>query len=238
MVNYCIYKIISPSEKLYIGQTCNFSKRYNTYKTTNAFGQPKLRNSFLKYGIKNHKFEILIENLDNHEINPMENFYIKYYKCVTEGLNCSYDATSPMKNRKHSIESKNKMSLKRKGKKFGIRTEEHKKNLKKAVQKTFKEGRIGARKGVVLSVETKDKLKKVQLGRIHSDNHKLKVSLNHGSRKLSMEQVIDIKNRLINGEKRMKLVKEFGVCYTTIRDIYTGQRSDLTLNIKNLISPR
>jgi len=239
MKKYCIYKIISPSGKLYIGQTCNFSKRYNAYKTSNAKSQPKLNYSFLKYGIENHKFEIVIENLDNYEVNPMENFYIKYYNCVTIGLNCSYDALSPMKNRKHSTETKNKMSLQRKGKSFGIRTTEHIENLKKAIQKTFVEGRIGARKGVMLSIETKDKLKKVQLGRVHSDNHKLKVSLNHGSRKLSMDQVLDIKNRLLNGEKRMKLVKEFKVSYTTIRDIYTGQRSDLMLaDVKNLLSPR
>lgn len=59
------------------------------------------------------------------------------------------------------------------------------------------------------------------------------------SGKLSIDQVLDIKNRLLNGEKRMKLVKEFKVSYTTIRDIYTGQRSDLMLaDVKNLLSPR
>ena len=50
MVNPCIYKITSPTNKIYIGQTINFNRRMNVYKNFNKIiVQKKLVNSFKKY---------------------------------------------------------------------------------------------------------------------------------------------------------------------------------------------
>ena len=46
-----IYKIISPSGKIYIGQSRNIDKRFQQYKRLNCAKQPRLYNSFIKYGI-------------------------------------------------------------------------------------------------------------------------------------------------------------------------------------------
>lgn len=54
-----IYKITSPSGKIYIGQSRNISKRWNNYKYLSCKNQTKLYNSFLKYGVEKHIFEIL-----------------------------------------------------------------------------------------------------------------------------------------------------------------------------------
>ena len=58
-----IYKITSPSNKVYIGQSVNIQKRFRDYKSLKRSikQQPRLYNSFVKYGVNNHLFEILSE---------------------------------------------------------------------------------------------------------------------------------------------------------------------------------
>lgn len=38
----CIYKITSPSNKIYIGQTCHFNNRFAQYKAVSCKNQTKL----------------------------------------------------------------------------------------------------------------------------------------------------------------------------------------------------
>ena len=55
-----IYKITSPSGRIYIGQSWNIKKRLNAYKTLYASKKQRLLNrSFVKYGYENHKFQII-----------------------------------------------------------------------------------------------------------------------------------------------------------------------------------
>ena len=54
-----IYKITSLNNKIYIGQSIDILKRQNEYLKCYCKNQIKLYNSILKYGWKNHKFEIL-----------------------------------------------------------------------------------------------------------------------------------------------------------------------------------
>lgn len=56
-----IYKITSPTNKIYIGQSKNIYKRWNSYKSLNCKSQPYLYNSLRKHKVKNHKFEIICE---------------------------------------------------------------------------------------------------------------------------------------------------------------------------------
>ena len=53
-----IYKITSPSGKIYIGQSKNIEKRFKAYYKKLGKNQPRLYRSFKKYGIKQHNFEI------------------------------------------------------------------------------------------------------------------------------------------------------------------------------------
>ncbi len=87
--NICgIYKITSPTGKIYIGQTVNFRRRINTYKKLKCNRQFKLYNSFIKYGFDLHKFEIVCECL-LEELNEKEIYYIKFYNSfdTEDGLN-------------------------------------------------------------------------------------------------------------------------------------------------------
>jgi group I intron endonuclease len=85
----CIYKIISPIDKIYIGKTKNFKNRKKQYKYLNSKNQRKLFYSFQKYGIENHKFEI-IEECTLEQLNEKEIYWIKQLNCIEKGLNLTY----------------------------------------------------------------------------------------------------------------------------------------------------
>lgn len=103
-----IYKITSPSGRVYIGQTTNLKKRVATYKSTNAKGQTKLNRSILKYGWDAHRFEVIDECsiILPTILNMLELYWIKEYDCVDNGLNCMSGGSFG----RHSDESKKKMS--------------------------------------------------------------------------------------------------------------------------------
>lgn len=70
-----IYKITSPSGKVYIGQSVNIKKRWNNnYFKLKCSDQPQLFNSLKKYGFENHQFEIIEECFIN-QLDEKETFY-------------------------------------------------------------------------------------------------------------------------------------------------------------------
>ena len=70
-----IYKITSPSNRVYIGQTNNIKRRWNMYSSLNTLKkQPKIYNSIIKYGLNNHNFEI-IEECEIGKLDEREYFY-------------------------------------------------------------------------------------------------------------------------------------------------------------------
>ena len=89
-----IYKITSPSGKVYVGQSRNIEKRFETYKRKLGSGQIRLYRSMKKYGIKNHMFEIIEECLFE-ELNIKERYYQDLYDVLNEnGLNCILTSTN------------------------------------------------------------------------------------------------------------------------------------------------
>jgi len=73
-----IYKITSPTGKMYIGSTVNLNRRKNEYNKLYCKKQPKLYYSIKKHGWENHIFEVieecLIEQLDEREIFYKQHF--------------------------------------------------------------------------------------------------------------------------------------------------------------------
>ena len=82
-----IYKITRHNKKIYIGQSVNLKRRLKDYKANLAKDQKLLNYSFLKYGFKNHKFEIIhICNIE--ELSVLERYYQILFNCVgSNGLN-------------------------------------------------------------------------------------------------------------------------------------------------------
>ena len=83
-----IYKIVNIKNKVYIGQSTNIEKRFIQYKNIlGSKSQTKLYNSFKKYNIKNHLFEI-IEECPAELLNDRERYWQDYYNVLKNGLNC------------------------------------------------------------------------------------------------------------------------------------------------------
>ena len=79
---YCIYKHISPSGKVYIGQTKqkNLTKRW---RNGNIYGYCEMsifRKVINKYGWENIRHEIIEEGLTKQEADLRERYWIAYYK--------------------------------------------------------------------------------------------------------------------------------------------------------------
>ena len=114
-----IYKIASPSGRIYIGQSTDINRRFDSYsKKGQCNTQTKLNNSFLKYNSINHIFEIL-EECEEAQLNIRERYWQDYYNviCPYRGLNCRLTETAD-KSGKLSEETKLKMSKAHKGKKL------------------------------------------------------------------------------------------------------------------------
>jgi len=108
-----IYKITSPSGKIYIGQSSNIYKRWRWYNTiSNCKEQLKLYNSFLKYGIDNHIFEVVFE-CSKESLNDLEIYYGNIFNVTGKnGLNLRECGGAKAK---HSIETRKKMSERQMG---------------------------------------------------------------------------------------------------------------------------
>lgn len=117
-----IYKITSPSNKIYIGQSINIKNRFKQYKKVNCKTQIRLYNSFLKYGIEKHTFEI-IEECSIELLNERERYWQDYYNVLNNGLNCILTKTNE---KKHIVSKETKEKLRTL--KLGKKTSEETKN--------------------------------------------------------------------------------------------------------------
>lgn len=114
-----IYKITSPSDGVYIGQSDDILKRWDkSYRVIKRVSrQPYIYNSLKLYGYENHKFEILHElpiDCPDDIIDTYEIFYWEHYKSKGfKMLNVRY----PGRAGRWTQESKDKISKANKGKK-------------------------------------------------------------------------------------------------------------------------
>ena len=75
-----IYKITSPSGKIYIGRSYRIKERWRSYKRMDCKDQNKLFSSFAKYGTDNHNFEIIHQLPNDVTKDIIENYESLYYK--------------------------------------------------------------------------------------------------------------------------------------------------------------
>lgn len=139
-----IYKITSPSGKIYIGQSVNCEKRSKDYKMLRCKSQRKLYHSLKKYGWEAHVFEI-IKECSIEELNTLEKYYVDLYKSFESkhGLNLKDGGGNVAKASKETLKLRSK-SIRRawvKRKKLGKvhlsleALEKSKKNRKEAWKK-------------------------------------------------------------------------------------------------------
>jgi group I intron endonuclease len=219
-----IYKITSPSNRVYVGQSVNIQRRFTTYKsrfknkdkTINA--QVKLFNSFVKYGIENHDFKI-IEECSIELLNERERYWQEHFDVLYNGLNCLLTST--------------------KDKRIVLSKEEIKRRSDFMKKRTGDKHPMYGRKGD----------KNPFFGKKHTDESKLKISKIHKGKKLSDENIKMIVERgkkqklsekhklaLVNSKKPLSkkckpiINLENGIFYETIREAAVS----LNLNRNNL----
>lgn len=109
-----IYKITSPSKKIYIGQSSDVYSRWKKYNSLSCITQPKLFNSLKKYGYNKHKLEIICQ-CDELELNSLEKYYVDLFQTFNSeyGMNLRDGGGA---HGKWSKETKIKMSLAAMGK--------------------------------------------------------------------------------------------------------------------------
>lgn len=185
-----IYKIINPKGKVYIGQSINIKKRWNYYKCNYhniVDKQNKLFNSFKKYGIDNHIFEV-IEECNVEQLNEREIYWGEIFNCtdINKGLNLrelgkqgiwTDEAKTKLSQAhigkpKHTDESKAKISAKLKGTKY---TEEQK---QKCSENSGMRNKInhtgGSKKGWKRTPEQIEQIRSKKLGlKIQKDTRKI-----------------------------------------------------------------
>ena len=96
-----IYKIVNDTNnKIYIGKTKNFYKRYYQYKNAVTHCKRKrineyLMNAFLKYGFENFTFEV-VEFCNNESLSERELFWMDNYQSYNRkfGYNLRRDSSS------------------------------------------------------------------------------------------------------------------------------------------------
>lgn len=89
-----IYKITSPTGRVYIGQSKHIEVRFRHYLNADsgAERQRKLKASFNKYGPSAHRFEVL-EECEIVELNRRERYYQDLFDaCSSFNLNCRLTA--------------------------------------------------------------------------------------------------------------------------------------------------
>lgn len=190
-----IYKITSPSNKVYIGQSIDIERRFRHYKRMICKEQIKIHNSLLKYGVDAHIFEVL-ELCDTEELNNRERHYQDLYDSVANGLNLLY-VKSEHFNGGHSEESKKKISDSLTGRTL---SEEHKykiglNNSRRGMSDETKEKHRLGRLGKKASPETIQKQILKRLGSKRSEETKKKIS----------EALKGIQREPISEETRLKM---------------------------------
>lgn len=209
-----IYKITSPSGKIYIGQSANIKERISYYKNYRCNRQPKLYASLKKYGFENHRIEIIHLLPSDAEYNVLieyEILYIECYRlCGADMLNLTIGGEG-LKNPSDSTREKLRQASK--GKTFS--EESRKKGLavrvangvsKETREKRSKSlmGRASPMKGKKHNPESckkigdiwrgkkqsrdhAEKRAKVWIGRKHTEESKHKMSVSAKGRKIGLE---------------------------------------------------
>lgn len=177
----CVYVLIFPSEKHYIGQSTNVNQRWNCYKRLDRKikSQHYLWNALNFYGPENVIFKILDICIDKEDLDSKEIYWMEKYNTLENGYNLKTGGSWG----KHSSITKKIMSELKIGKKKSLET------LKKikgrwSGNKNPNYGKKGNKNrlwGIPLTEEVKDKISKANsgnkngmYGRIHTGTQKEK----------------------------------------------------------------
>lgn len=213
-----IYKITSPSGKVYIGQSWDIAHRWATYRCPGLKpSQPKLFRSLKKYGASAHEFCVIMRfahGVSQSVMDETERFFISFFReRGVNLLNLAYGGEGG----RHTEETRRKIGLRskghppnktsfKKGERLGFK---HPPSVKEKISKAHRGKKLSektkslirasrANQTIVITPETRRKISESHIGKTHTAETKAKISaLKKGN-----------KNRLgktLSSEARLKI---------------------------------
>ena len=191
----CIYMITNIiTNERYIGQTRDYQRRVWQHKSAAKKGSHlKISKAIAKYGIEHFKFDVL-EECSLEALNAKERYYISELK---PEYNVCAGGTGP--NGLHLTDEEKERSRQAAKKQWADLTEEQKRHV---IEKQL----TGPPKGHKVSAETREKLRKANIGKHLTESAKQKIAFQNS---LSMKG-----NK--NGNKKVRCV-ETGEIFESIK---------------------
>jgi group I intron endonuclease len=212
-MNIGIYKWVSPSGRIYIGQSKNIKKRKEWYfgGGIKKSSMPKLKKSFEKYGIENHIFEI-VEYCSLDELNEREIYWGEFYNTLQDGLNCKLGEQNCV----FSDETKNKMSIAKKHISQSIDHKQKRLDKLKPIWENKKMSTENKKQNKIKYIPTqehKNNISKSKKGKpIHSEENKMKFKEIGKTRNLTKMREKSLESRSIpvfQYDKNFNFIKEW-----------------------------
>lgn len=158
-----IYKITSPTGRVYIGKTARLKNRITYYRNNNKGGQKMIDSSIKKYGWDKHIFEVIdeapIDQLDELEIKYIKEYNTFHYD-NPNGMNLTRGGEGTL-GRKHTKKTIELMVAKKIGHKHSEAT--------KKLMSEIKKGKAPICASYPKTEYFLQKAKETNLGRIPSD---------------------------------------------------------------------
>lgn len=208
-----IYKITSPTGRIYIGKTTRLNDRMSYYRNNNKGGQKILDSSIEKYGWNQHIFEVIdeapVEQLSELEIKYIKEFNTFHYD-NPNGMNLTRGGEGIL-GKRHSQETIDLMIAKRTGTKHSEATKKLMSDLKKGK----------APVGYVRTEKHIQRLKEINLGRIVTEdevNRRKQARLNRLIEQHEAILQIDIEGNIVKEWQILPkdIAKHFNICDTNI----------------------
>ena len=196
-----IYKITSPSGKIYIGQSVDIERRWRDHK--NDSYHCKLRSSFIKHGFENHIFEIL-EECSIELLNERERFYQDEFDVLGEGgLNLVLTQTND-RSGLFSKETKQKLSDSHLGMTY---TDEMKLKSKITIENKGIDSELERRRKISLAQQNRTPEQKLLLSKKNSEGLKRAHKNRTEEQRLEIGRKISesLKGRSVSEETRRKI---------------------------------
>lgn len=224
-----IYKITNKqNRKFYIGSSINIESRWYCHKSylrRNVHSNPHLQNAWNKYGEDSFIFSILVE-ADEDSLLDKEQELIDETKCCDKniGYNKALIAGSPMKDRKHSPETIEKL---RKASTGRVKSAETRRKLSMAnkgrkpsaeSRKKMSEAKKGKTPKCAFAPMSREGRKKI------SEYAKTRTGHKNSNSRLTPEQIENMRkdfkeSDLTNG----KIAEKYGVSLSTVKRIKYGK---------------
>lgn len=228
-----VYKITNPKGAIYVGSSIDIERRWKQYKYLRHNEQRKLKNSFLRYGIENHTFEVICECHQDvllereaffcHKFNVLDrsNLNLKVPKSTDEFSCFSEEARKRMsesrKGRKVSESSRAAFISRVSGKKQSLEHIEKRKLIGIKNPMFGVKGKFHHRTGCNHTPETIQKIKTALHGRFFGEENN------------NAKRVIDTLSGKIYGCAK-DAAKDKGINYSTLKAKLKGKiKNDINL---------